>query len=207
MKLTYPVAILLTGALMTGGSALAGDKNDDCKMKNTGDRSSEQMVSDSWLDGKLESALLFNDQLNSFAIDTEVTNGVAYLSGAVESEIDIDLAGEVAKSVEGITKVENDLVVDAKATDKAKSSESYQQQSKWRQSVHNATLTASIKSKLLLNEHTDGLDMNVDSMNGVVTLTGTVNSEEESELAEQIAKNAKGSHEVKNRLVVKKSSS
>lgn len=207
MKLTYPVAILLTGALMTGGSALAGDKNDDCKMKNTGDRSSEQMVSDSWLDGKLESALLFNDQLNSFAIDTEVTNGVAYLSGAVESEIDIDLAGEVAKSVEGITKVENDLVVDAKATDKAKSSESYQQQSKWRQSVDNATLTASIKSKLLLNEHTDGLDMNVDSMNGVVTLTGTVNSEEESELAEQIAKNAKGSHEVKNRLVVKKSSS
>lgn len=207
MKLTFPTAILLTGALMTGGSAIAGDANHDAKMQHADDRSSEQMISDSWLDGKLESALLFNDQLNSFAIDTEVKQGIAYLNGAVESEIDIDLAGEVAQSVEGITKVKNNLVVDAQAAEKAESSEDYQQQSQWRQSVDNATLTAAIKTKLLLNEHTDGLDMNVDSMNGVVTLTGTVSSEEESELAEQIAKNADGSHEVNNRLVVKKSSS
>ena len=207
MKLTYPIALLLTGALMTGGSALAGDKNHDAKMTQQDDRSSEQMVNDSWLDGKLESALLFNDQLNSFAIDTEVRNGTAYLNGAVESEIDIDLAGEVAKSVDGINKVENELVVDANAADKAKESASYQEQSDWRQSVDNATLTATIKTKLLLNEHTDGLDMNVDSMNGVVTLSGTVSSEQESDLAEQIAQNAEGSHKVNNRLVVDKSNS
>ena len=64
-------------------------------------------------------------------------------------------------------------------------------------------MTANVKTRLLLNEHTGGLDINVDSMNGVVTLSGTVESEEESALAEQIAKNADDTRKVNNRLQVK----
>ncbi len=205
MKYVYPLTILLTGALLTGGTALAGDQHMASQAENSAKQSNgmQQMASDAWLDGKLESAFLFNDQLNSFDIDTEVKNGTAYLSGAVESGIDVDLAGEVAKSVDGINQVENNLTVDSQASDNAKKSESWQQKSQWRQSLDNATLTASIKTKLLLNEHTDGLDINVDSMNGVVTLSGTVGTEAEAELAEKIAANAEGSSKVNNRLQIK----
>ena len=70
-------------------------------------------VRDAWLDGKLESAILFNEHLNSFAIDTRVEHATAYLTGTVESDIDRELAGEVARSVEGISEVKNELNVDA----------------------------------------------------------------------------------------------
>ncbi|ODN66645.1 hypothetical protein A9E74_01595 [Methylophaga muralis] len=39
---------------------------------------------DAWLDGKLETALLLNTQLNNFNIDTDIDNGVAVLSGQVK---------------------------------------------------------------------------------------------------------------------------
>lgn len=204
MKLTIPLTIFLTGALLTGGPAIAGDHHKVTQAKSPDEQSHgmQQMASDAWLDGKLETALLFNDQLNSFDIDTEVRNRTAYLTGAVESDIDIDLAGAVAKSIDGIDEVENKLTVDKQATDKAKTSDAWKQKSQWRQSIDNATLTAAVKTKLLLNEHTDGLDINVDSMNGVVTLSGTVGSKAEAELAEKIAENAEGSRDVNNRLLV-----
>lgn len=204
MRCMYPLTIALTGALLTAGPVFAGDhhKGSQAGKPDNQPNAMQQMASDAWLDGKLESAMLFNDQLNSFDIDTEVKNGTAYLSGAVESEIDVDLAGEVAKSVEGIDKVENRLTVDKQARDRAKNSDAWKQKSKWRQDIDNATLTAAIKTKLLLNEHTDGLDINVDSMNGVVTLSGTVGSKAEAELAEKIAENADGSRKVNNRLMV-----
>jgi len=204
MKYRRTLTILLASSALACGAALAGSQEQEAAEPKSSDQSVEmkQMAKDAWLDGKLESALLFNSELNSFDIDTKVKSGTAYLSGAVESEIDKELAGEVAKSVDGIDKVENQLTIDTQAVAKAEKSESWQQQSAWRQTVSNATLTATIKSKLLLNEHTDGLDINVDSMNGVVTLSGTVNSDEESALAEQIAENAEGSSDVNNRLIV-----
>ena len=43
---------------------------------------------DAWLDGKAESTLLFNTNLNSFDINTDVKNGVVILTGKVESGVD-----------------------------------------------------------------------------------------------------------------------
>ena len=204
MKYRRAFKILLASSALACSAALAGSHEQEAGDANSSDQSAEmkQMAKDAWLDGKLEGALLFNSELNSFHIDTKVKSGTAYLNGAVESEIDKELAGEVAKSVDGIDKVENQLTIDTQAVAKAEESESWQQQSAWRQTVSNATLTATVKSKLLLNEHTDGLDINVDSMNGVVTLSGTVGSDAESALAEQIASNAEGSRDVNNRLNV-----
>ncbi|WP_300573924.1 BON domain-containing protein [Phenylobacterium sp.] len=203
-----PMLASVTALILAASPAYAG--NNDAKSAEADKAKTtqmSQMANDAWLDGKLESALLFNQHLNSFDIDTEVKHGTAYLTGAVESEIDKELAGEVAKSVEGIDKVENRLTIDSNASDTAMKSESYKEKSEWRQAVDNATLTATVKSKLLLNEHTSGLAINVDSMNGVVTLSGTVDSEEEAALAKQIASNVRDAHEVKDRLQVKKEQS
>jgi osmotically-inducible protein OsmY len=159
-------------------------------------------VKDAWLHGKLESALLFNEQLNSFDIDTDVRNGVAYLQGAVESDIDRNLAGEIAESIDGISGVNNELVVDkAKASMASRSEESAQRQT-FKQSVLNATLTARIKSQLLMNGNTTGTDINVDSKDGIVTLSGSVETNEEKELAVRIASNTGGTQSVNDRLTV-----
>lgn len=153
---------------------------------------------DAWLDGKLETALLFNEHLNSFNINTDVEHSVAYLNGAVESEIDRDLAEEIAKSINGITAVENHLVIEEFEKDVDKSNES----SVFKQSVVDATLTAKVKSKLLVNDNTGGLAIDVDTNQGVVTLNGAVASEQEKDLAEQIARNTSGVLDVENALTI-----
>jgi len=160
-------------------------------------------IEDAWLHGKLESALLFNEHLNSFNIDTEVKNGTAYLRGAVESDIDRDLAGEIAKSIKGVKKVENELVVDTTKAAVAVENATANERQGFKQSVMNATLTARIKTQLLTNSNTGGMAIDVDSKQGAVTLSGVVKSDEERDLAIKIAANTSGASSVTDRLVVK----
>jgi hyperosmotically inducible protein len=159
-------------------------------------------VKDAWLDGKLEATLLFNEHLNSFDIHTDVRDGVAYLSGSVESDIDRDLAGEIAESVKGINRVENTLTVDRSNVQQATNSESSKAQASFRQSVLDATLTSRVKTQLLLNNNTDGLDIDVDSSDSRVTLSGDVQSDQERELAVEIARNTSGAKSVTDNLRV-----
>jgi osmotically-inducible protein OsmY len=178
----------------------AGESTDNSMEQST--EQAQTAIKDAWLQGKLESALLFNEYLNSFAINTEVNNGVASLQGTVESDIDRDLAGEIAESIEGITKVNNELAVDKAKTQAAKNSKDAEQREGFKQSVLNATLTARIKTQLLMNGNTSGTAINVDSKDGAVTLSGIVESDQERELAVRIASNTNGAQSVNDQLMV-----
>jgi osmotically-inducible protein OsmY len=68
--------------------------------------------------------------------------------------------------------------------------------------VEDATITASVKSKLLWNSHTDGLDIHVETLGGKVTLTGSANSGAEKDLAGRLARNTDGVAAVDNRIAV-----
>lgn len=70
-------------------------------------------------------------------------------------------------------------------------------------SVDDATLTATVKSKLAADRDTSALSINVDTSNSVVTLNGTVASATEKSRAEQIAKNTEGVAKVVNNLTVR----
>ena len=146
--------------------------------------------------------MLFNEHLNSFNIDTDVKQGVAYLRGAVESDIDRDLAGEIAESIDGVRDVENELVVDKMKAAENHDDEASKSRKGFQQAVSNATLTARIKSELLVNSNTAGLSINVDSTSNSVTLSGEVDSEQEKDLAGKIAENAAGDRSIDNRLTV-----
>jgi osmotically-inducible protein OsmY len=125
-----------------------------------------------------------------------VNDGVAWLRGTVESDIDRDLAGEIAESIDGITKVKNELSVDKAKTQAATGSNDAMERKGFKQSVLNATLTARVKTQLLMNGNTSGTAINVDSKDGVVTLSGMVESDQEKELAVRIASNTTGAQSV-----------
>ena len=67
----------------------------------------------------------------------------------------------------------------------------------------NGALTAKIKSKMALDDSVKALDINVDTVNGVVTLTGTVHSEAERTRALQLARETVGVTSVTDRLTVR----
>ncbi len=72
------------------------------------------------------------------------------------------------------------------------------------QRVDDSVITTKLKSKLLADPKVKGLKIDVDTVEGEVTLTGIVSSTEEAERAIEIARNVKGVIKVKNNLKVKK---
>jgi hyperosmotically inducible protein len=154
---------------------------------------------DAWITGKLEAVYALNRHLEGYAIDTDTQNGVVRLTGTVESDIDRDLAGELAKGIEGVVSVDNDLEVADHARKQVVASGDDRPFGVW---VDDATTTATVKSKLLANPNTKGLDIDVDTRGDVVTLRGQVSSNEEKQLAEELAKNTGDVKEVRNQLTV-----
>jgi len=69
--------------------------------------------------------------------------------------------------------------------------------------LENGALTAKIKAKMALDDSVKALGINVDTADGVVTLTGTVNSEAERTRAVQLARETTGVKSVTDRLVIR----
>jgi osmotically-inducible protein OsmY len=193
MKRQLTIAALLVAGALGGAQAYAGDFAGDAK--------------DAWITGKLEAVYALNTHLDAFAIKTETTKGMVHLTGTVENDIDRDLAGELAKGIDGVVSVDNDLTVGSNArtsTSKTTTTKSGETSGDrpfgvW---VDVATTPAMVKSKLLADPHIKGTKIDVDTRADVVTLSGTVGSKEQKELAAQIAKNTGDVKQVKNQLVV-----
>jgi osmotically-inducible protein OsmY len=161
-------------------------------------------VKDAWIDGKLEAVYALNRHLSALAIDTSVAQGVVQLTGEVHSDIDRDLAGELAKGIDGVVEVDNDLLVAPRADAGDASIPATAADRSFGVWIDDATTTASVKTKLLNNPNTGGLQIDVDTRGDVVTLSGEVGSAEESALAEGLARNTGDVKDVRNQLVVRK---
>jgi len=73
--------------------------------------STGEYVDDSVITTKVKSLLANDDFLKSFQISVETYKGVVQLSGFVNSRQAVDKAGQIARSVEGVTSVKNNLIV------------------------------------------------------------------------------------------------
>jgi hyperosmotically inducible protein len=158
----------------------------------------EGAARDAWLTGKIEMAFTLNQHLNPFAIDTSVEDGVVMLEGEVTSDIDRDLAKNVAASVDGVVEVKNELTVDSEAL-RSRNAEERRDFPSW---FDDATTTAAVKTRLIANTNTKGLQIDVDTRDDVVTLSGRVASAEQKSLAGEIAQGTRDVRDVRNLLVV-----
>ena len=71
------------------------------------------------------------------------------------------------------------------------------------QTVDDATLTVKVKTALLDSPEVKGLQVNVDTLNGTVTLKGEVETQAQADRAVQIARNTEGVRKVDSELMVK----
>jgi len=200
MKHTTPAIAVCLLCGLTGISACASDdtnRSESAAASNWQPEAS-QKVSDVWIDARLETAYLFNSHLNNFNIQTDVDHGAVLLTGTVHSDIDKDLAGEIARSLNGVRSVDNQLVIRQSAASAPRNAEDVD----FSQKVDDATTTANVKTRLIANQHLSGLDIDVDTKDSVVTLTGDVGSDQERQLAGLIAKNTPEVRDVKNQLQI-----
>jgi hyperosmotically inducible protein len=66
-----------------------------------------------------------------------------------------------------------------------------------------AVITTTVKSKLATDSHVKASEINVDTKNAVVTLTGNVDSQEAKSRAIQLARDTSGVREVKDMIAVR----
>lgn len=159
-----------------------------------------QDVQDARREAQIWTTYGFNPNLRASDIGVEVNGSTAILTGTVESGVEKDLAEQIALSVDGIGKVDNRLRIDAAfVPGKGKH---YDRDRNFSTAVDDATTTARVKSKLLWNAHTDGLQIDVDTRNGVVTLKGAVGTAAEKNLAARLAQNTHGVVSVNNQLAI-----
>ncbi len=154
--------------------------------------------SDLWIESKLMTTYMLNEYLSPFDLDADVEEGVVRLTGNVESSIERELAEQIARGVTGVKSVVNDIEVFADGQKPPIERED----SPFLRSVKDSTITAKVKSNLLWNENTEGLQIDVETEYGVVNLSGYVNTETERKLALQIAAETSGVSRVEDQLKV-----
>jgi osmotically-inducible protein OsmY len=73
--------------------------------------STGEYVDDSVITTKVKSLLANDDFFKSFQISVETYKGTVQLSGFVNSQQAVDKAGQIARSVQGVKSVKNNLSV------------------------------------------------------------------------------------------------
>lgn len=99
-------------------------------------------------------------------------------------------------------EIENEGVVDAQNDARDANNTLEQSADRAGQAVKDAGITTSIKTKYLADDTLKGMDISVDTEQGVVMLTGSVQSDAAKNLAEQIARDVDGVTGVNNQLTV-----
>ncbi len=148
-------------------------------------------------ESQILTAYALNPYLRGNELKVSVHNGKATLTGNVADIVTQELAGQIALAVAGIHGLGNNIVVQANYKPAAQSSER-----SFGELVDDATITSTVKSKMLWSRHGDGIKAIVDCVRGVVTISGTADSAEAKEFAGKLAATTYGVRSVGNQLVV-----
>lgn len=190
LALTSAVALALASL---SGAALAGAPCDAAKAG-----APSQDVAEARQESQILTTYALSPYLRAGDLEVSVEDGTATLTGTVAEDVDSALAKQIALGVTGIENVDNQIEV--KADYKPSAAKSGDRS--FAEVVDDATITTTVKSKLLWGKSTQGMQMNVDTQRGKVTLNGAAESDAAKELAGRIALNTRGVESVDNRLVV-----
>lgn len=202
-------ASLMLIALALGMTACENDNGSSSRATST----PNAKMSDSDLKNAIKTRLDGDPQLKAADIDVsaDVAENKATLSGTVESEALRMRAVEMARAAHSGLIITDKIDVKPREIERADYTEENAKEARARAkergetvggSVDDAWIHTKLVAKLIGNPNTPQRKINVDVMNNVVTLRGTVESNEQKAEAERVAKATEGVKSVKNQLKV-----
>ncbi len=168
--------VIIAGGAVAGGFKVATDE-----------RSAGVMVDDSTLSTRVKSALVEDPEVKARNIDVDTVKAVVYLTGMVDTSAEAERAAAVAAKVAGVKRVESGLQVGTRRIG---------------QVVDDKIISSKIKSKLIAEPGVRSLNIDVDVVKGMVTLTGVVTSGAQRERIIAIVQAVKGIAGVVNNLQI-----
>ncbi|MEX2223461.1 MAG: BON domain-containing protein [Candidatus Rokuibacteriota bacterium] len=178
---------LLAAAPFTAGAQSKMEETKDKAKTMTQD--AKTSVSDSWITSKTKIALFADERVKGTQVSVDtMKGGVVHLRGKVDSTEAKTAATEIAKGIEGVQSVKNDLQVVAPGSRKMVDAK-------------DEDIEKAVETRLKKDAQLKSVDVRIDS--GVVTLTGEVPSIVVSAKASEMARNVAGVKSVKNELTVR----
>lgn len=188
-------ALILASVAMVAapGAGIGQSTTDKMEQKAKGAaQDAKTEITDSWLTAKTKIALFADDRIKGGQISVETVKGVVSLRGKVDSEEAKAAAGSVAKAVESVKSVRNDLEVvspgDRKVVD-----------------TSDKGITRQVEGRFSNDAQFRKVDVRTDG--GAVILTGAVSSIGASARASELARGVPGVRMVKNELTYDASAS
>ena len=162
---------------------------------------------DGWITTKIQAQYFADADVKARQIDVTTDNGVVTLAGTVDDENARKQAVEIAKNTDGVVRVEDRLATGPVATTGTSTTreagETVERTAdRAGDAVSSAWVTTKIQSQYFADDVVKGRRIDVTTNNGVVSLSGTVESEAERQKALQIARNTEGVRRVEDRLGV-----
>lgn len=203
MNLFRKTLIASTVAVVLGlGQVAAGEP----------DRTLGETIDDASITAGVKSELLADERTEGFDINVDTKDGHVTLRGGADSLADKLAATELAHKVKGVKSVDNRIVIAADGSERRQEANTATASGEVREAaeeagdeVNDAWITGKVKSQLLADDKTPGLDIDVDTENRIVSLKGKVPSLAARSEAIRIARSTKGVHGVDaDELIVQK---
>jgi hyperosmotically inducible protein len=154
-------------------------------------RSTGQMVDDTTIAARTKTALLADSTTDGLNIDVEVDRDKVQLNGFVDSQAQVNRAGEIARSISGVASVENNLQVSEGGSRRTG------------EYFDDKVLSSNVKAALANDALAPASEIDVEVNRGIVSLGGFVDSSAERDAAAAAAKGVKGVQKVNNNLEVR----
>ncbi|UCF93844.1 MAG: BON domain-containing protein [Desulfobacterales bacterium] len=189
MKRYFGLGMLAMLSLVTGCTpALIGGGAAGGYAVATDERSVGEMVDDATITSQINTAMAQDPQVHPHRIDVDTLEGDVVLSGVVDTQEEADRALEIARGVQGVKSVKNDLQIGKKSAG---------------QIVDDQILGNKIKAKLIGEPEIRSLNIDVDVNQGVVILTGYVGNRAQKNRVMEIARTTQGTVNVVDNLRIK----
>jgi hyperosmotically inducible protein len=146
-------------------------------------------VEDSTLTSQVRSALGDDPAIRAHQIEVRTQAGTVQLNGFVDTRASASRAGDLARGVSGVRRVDNNLVVrNTNAT--------------VGQDIDDSLVTVRVKAALVGDPDTKARQIGVETLHGVVQLSGFVATDTERDRAGVVATAVSGVREVHNDLAL-----
>ena len=119
----------------------------------------DDQASDAVITSKVAAKLAADPDTDSYEIDVDTQNGAVRLRGFVETELERSEAEDLALTTEGVRSVDNQLKLGDLSAE---------------ENVSDAWIVTKVKSQLAADPEVNSFNIDVDALDGRVTLSGIV---------------------------------
>lgn len=143
-------------------------------------------IDDLSISSTIKSKLLWSKYADSRAVKIDTQAGNVTLTGTATTPEDKALAGRLAAATRGVRTVDNNLVINSDTNSSAKATIDVTN------TLSDSWITAKVKSTLLYSNNVTGSNIAVSTKDGVVTLSGKLDTGAERALAIELTQNVRG---------------